>query len=191
MFHSVFPELCMQMTLPHGMQLKKPKTAMIRMQDTVNRISEWARHWGVQVNTSKTVSTCFSLSKKPEVLTLSMNGNKLPQEDNPTSLGITLDRTLTWNAQIQKSSAKSHKTPCTHQEASRNNLGSQQSYAENYIHRICSPNHGVRHVNLGHSLQDPHQSTQQGTQLRSTHYHRSNKVDTNSRDGEDHRPPIH
>ena len=78
------------------------RAATIRMQDTLDHISKWANDWGVQINTRKTVSTCFSLAKKPETYTLHLNGQELPHEDTPTYLGATLDRTLTWNVQIQK-----------------------------------------------------------------------------------------
>ena len=49
------------------------------------------------INSSKTVATCFSLSTHKETLHLTINNQKIPQENTPTYLGIKLDKRLTWS----------------------------------------------------------------------------------------------
>ena len=44
---------------------------------------------------------CCSMSKKKETFTLRMNGKELRNEETPSYLGVTLDRTLTWRYRKQ------------------------------------------------------------------------------------------
>ena len=81
-------------------------TAAVRMQEGLNHISNWAREWLVTINRTKTEATCFSLSPKREVFTLSVNNQEIPQQDNPTYLGVKLDRKLTWSPQINSMHSK-------------------------------------------------------------------------------------
>ena len=76
-------------------------TATHRMQDAINKIEEWATEWGVEINTTKTVTTVFSLSPQPEVAKIQMKGRDLKQEDTPTYLGVKLDKRLTWNPHLK------------------------------------------------------------------------------------------
>ena len=80
--------------------------ATTRIQTTLDHVIQWANVWGVEVNASKTVSTCFSLCNKWETYHLYIDRKDLPQEDTPTYLGITLDRRLTWNKHIQNAEGK-------------------------------------------------------------------------------------
>ena len=70
-------------------------TASYRMQEALEHIGRWASDWGVEINATKTVATVFSLSPLPETVSLKINGRELKQEDNPTYLGIKLDKRLT------------------------------------------------------------------------------------------------
>ena len=77
-------------------------TANYRMQEALDVVGKWATDWGVEINTTKTTTTCFSLSNTKETTNLSINGRQLLQEDNPTYLGIKLDKRLTWNQHLKE-----------------------------------------------------------------------------------------
>ena len=80
--------------------------ATIRMQETLNKVGKWAADWGVTINCSKTVATCFSLSTQKETIQLTINNKAIPQEDTPTFLGIKLDKRLTWNTHIKETESR-------------------------------------------------------------------------------------
>lgn len=71
-----------------------------RIQSAVDMISQWAKDWKVEINSTKTVATCFSLAYKKETFRLQIDNQELPQSDTPTYLGVTLDQRLTWREQI-------------------------------------------------------------------------------------------
>ena len=54
----------------------------------------------------KIIYTIASLSTKEQKATLHINGHTLLAEDNPTYLGMTFDKRLTWKQQTQKAQAK-------------------------------------------------------------------------------------
>ncbi|RUS82318.1 hypothetical protein EGW08_009908 [Elysia chlorotica] len=58
------------------------------------------------INSAKTTYTVFSLSTKEQKVTLKLNGQALPAEDNPTYLGVTFDKRLTWKEQTEKAEAR-------------------------------------------------------------------------------------
>ena len=60
----------------------------------------------VKVNEGKTTFTVFTLSTKGHKVTLTYNGQKLKEEQNPIYLGITFDPRLTWKAQLQNNKTK-------------------------------------------------------------------------------------
>lgn len=78
------------------------QTARVRMQDAMNNTSKWATDWCVTINSLKTVATCFSLSNTKENIKLTINNQRIPQEDTPTYLGVKLDKRLTWSPHIQE-----------------------------------------------------------------------------------------
>ena len=84
-------------------------TASVRIQEALDSISSWAQEWFVQINHKKTEATCFSLSPKEEEFSLKVNGEKVQKQDNPTYLGVKLDRKLTWNPHIADMENKSIK----------------------------------------------------------------------------------
>ena len=77
-------------------------TATYRIQEAISDISKWTLDWGLEINTSKTNSTIFSLSTSKEQIKLRLKGEIVPQTDNPTFLGVKLDTRLTWKSQIEK-----------------------------------------------------------------------------------------
>jgi ribonuclease HI len=78
----------------------------VRMQEAINKVEEWAKTWGVQINKSKTITTLFSLSTKPENYTLMLDNTPLPKENNPVYLGLKFDQKLTWGSHIEDTERK-------------------------------------------------------------------------------------
>ena len=76
-------------------------TANIRMQEALVSIEKWTK-----LNPKKTTYTIFSLANKELKANLLIDGNKLPLDEEPTYLGITFDRRMTWKAQIDKSTRR-------------------------------------------------------------------------------------
>ena len=66
----------------------------------------WTNQWLVKINSRKTTYTIFSLSTKEQKATLHINGQTLLAEDNPTYLGVTFDKRLTWRQQTEKAEAR-------------------------------------------------------------------------------------
>ena len=56
----------------------------------------------LEINTSKTNSTLFSLSTSKEQIKLRLKGEIVPQTHTPTFLGVKPDTRLTWKPQIEK-----------------------------------------------------------------------------------------
>ena len=81
-------------------------TANYRMQQALNTLEGWTNQWLVKINSRKTTYTIFSLSTKEQKATLHINGQTLLAEDNPTYLGVTFDKRLTWRQQTEKAEAR-------------------------------------------------------------------------------------
>ena len=76
------------------------------MQQVLNTLEGWTNQWLVKINSRKTTYTIFSLSTKEQKATLHINGQTLLAEDNPTYLGVTFDKRLTWRQQTKKAEAR-------------------------------------------------------------------------------------
>ena len=76
------------------------------MQQALNTLEGWTNRWLVKINPRKTTYTIFSLSTKEQKATLHVNGQTLLAEDNPTYLGVTFDKRLTWKQQTEKAEAR-------------------------------------------------------------------------------------
>ena len=70
-------------------------TATHVMEETINRVSSWADEWCMEINCSGTQATLFSLSTVNERVVLRLEDMPVPQVDNQTFLGVTLDTPLT------------------------------------------------------------------------------------------------
>ena len=95
------------MTWLHGPLLNTTSTATHVMQETINRVSSWADEWCMEINRSKTQATLFSLSTVKEKVMLKLEDMPVPQVDNPTFLGVTLDTHLTWKTHLEAVAARS------------------------------------------------------------------------------------
>ena len=82
-------------------------TATHVMQETTSRVSSWADELCMEINCSRTQATLFSLSTVKEKVMLKLEDMPVPQEDNPTFLGITLDTRLTWKTHLEAKAARS------------------------------------------------------------------------------------
>ena len=81
-------------------------TAVHRIQNTINKVCSWTESWALQLNTTKTVSTLFTLSTAKEKVSLRLNNQPVPQVETPTFLGVTLDTCLTWKSHLEAVEAK-------------------------------------------------------------------------------------
>ena len=81
-------------------------TAVHRIQNTINEVCSWTESWALQLNTTKTASTLFTLSTAKEKVSLKINNQSVPQVEKPTFLGVTLDTCLTWKPHLEAAEAK-------------------------------------------------------------------------------------
>ena len=81
-------------------------TATYRMQNAINAVCKWTKDWALELNTTKTVSTLFSLSTSKEKVTLKLQNQEVPQVNTPTFLGVILDTRLTWKPHIEATEGK-------------------------------------------------------------------------------------
>ena len=81
-------------------------TANFRLQQALDVLERWTKQWLVKINAKKTTYTVFSLSPKEQKATLHINGQTLLAEDNPTYLGVTFDKRLTWKKQTEKAESR-------------------------------------------------------------------------------------
>ena len=74
-----------------------------RLQEDLNRLEEYCSYWKLKINVTKSVYSIFTKSHKDakKKLNLSINSSQLVKEDNPTYLGVTLDRQLTLNEHME------------------------------------------------------------------------------------------
>ncbi|BFY98463.1 hypothetical protein BsWGS_01503 [Bradybaena similaris] len=75
-------------------------TANLRIQEALDNIAKWATDWGVQINPSKTTAKVFSLSNKPDPINLHIHGREITHTEQPTYLGVKLDKRLTWKPHL-------------------------------------------------------------------------------------------
>ena len=82
-----------------------------RLQEDLNNIESYCKYWKLKVNTSKTVYSIFTRSHKiaKNRLRLTINNEPLTKEDNPTYLGVTLDRQLNLKAHVENVEKKASK----------------------------------------------------------------------------------
>ena len=75
-------------------------TAKVRLQNALENLNMWTQDWIMKANAKKTTFTIFTLSTKKPTVTLTLDGQKLIEENNPKYLGITFDPRLTWKTHI-------------------------------------------------------------------------------------------
>ena len=82
-----------------------------RLQDDLNKLENYCDYWKLKINETKSVYSIFTKSHKDarKKLKLSINKSQLSKEDNPTYLGVTLDRQLTLNQHVENIRKKADK----------------------------------------------------------------------------------
>ena len=76
-------------------------TAKVRLQIALDNLKMWTYDWIMKINAEKTTYTTFTLSTKKTLVILTLNGQKLREENNPKYLGITFDPRMTWKPHIE------------------------------------------------------------------------------------------
>ena len=78
------------------------------LNEDLAKVANFFSKWRLKPNTTKTVSSVFHLTNSccNRQLNVHLRGNPISHEPNPTYLGITLDRALTYNQHLRKLSAK-------------------------------------------------------------------------------------
>ena len=82
-----------------------------RLQEDLTNLEAYCQFWKLKVNTSKTVYTVFTRSHKvaKAKMTLKINDIQLEKDENPTYLGVTLDRQLNLNKHVENTRKKATK----------------------------------------------------------------------------------
>ena len=135
-------------------------TATYRIQEAISDISKWTQDWGLEINTSKTNSTLFSLSTSKEEIKLRLKGEIMPQTDNPTFLGVKLDTTYL-EATDRKDGEKQSVETSPDEKARRNFLGCRLINSDQSLHSNSMTNHGVCIYYMGNGCQDQQEQARQ------------------------------
>ena len=82
-----------------------------RLQEDLDNIESYCDYWKLKVNTSKTVYSIFTRSHKiaKHKLNLTIYNKPLSKEENPTYLGVTLDRQLNLKTHVENVQKKANK----------------------------------------------------------------------------------
>ena len=82
-----------------------------RLQEDLTSLEMYCKYWKLKVNATKTVYTIFTKSHKvaKAKMKLQIDGNQLEKDENPTYLGITLDRQLNLNKHVENTRKKATK----------------------------------------------------------------------------------
>jgi ribonuclease HI len=112
-------------------------TANYRLKLALQEIEKWTKAWLVKINAKKTTYTLFTLSNRPQKVSLQLGNEALQEEDTPTYLGVTLDRRLTWKHQLQKNQTKAKIRMALMKKLAGTNWGAEQKVLKKlYIGRV-------------------------------------------------------
>ena len=136
-------------------------TATYRIQEAISDISKWTLDWGLEINTSKTNSTLFSLSTSKEQIKLRLKGETMPQTDNPTFLGVKLDTRLTWKPQIEKMERSSLQKLALMRKLAGTSWGADSSILTKVYTANSTTDHGVCIHYMGNGCQDQQEQARQ------------------------------
>ena len=155
-------------------------TAVHRIQNTI------------QLNTTKTVSTLFTLSTAKEKVSLKLNNQPVPQVETPTFLGVTLDACLKWKPHLEAVEAKAIRKLAIMKKTCRNHLWGQLRHPERGLHRGCKTSRRVCLHNLGYCLKKKKKKKKKQARQSVEHgpdnYLRCYVKHTNPTNGKDCRP---
>ena len=87
---------------------ESPAVATNKVQNAVEQITKWTERWCVKINQEKSSTTFFTLSGK-QAGTIKIGNTPLKTDDQPTYLGVTFDRKLTWKNQLKTAETKARR----------------------------------------------------------------------------------
>ena len=163
-------------------------TAVHRIQNTINKVCSWTESWALQLNTTKTVSTLFTLSTAKEKVSLRLNNQPVPQVETPTFLGVTLDTRLTWKPHLEAVEAKDLRKLAIMKKLPGTTWAANSRHPETGLHRGCKTSHRVCLHNLGYCLKNQQRQARQSAEHGSENYLRCYEKHTNPTNGKDYRP---
>ena len=112
-------------------------TANYRLQAALKNLQSWTEQWAVSINAAKTTYTIFSMSTKNQTAKLFINVQQLPLEQNPTYLGVTFDKRLTWKAQTEKTEQRAKSRLTLMKKLSSTNWGADANILRKlYVGRV-------------------------------------------------------
>lgn len=99
------------MTLFCGTPATQQSSAKDGCKKTWISLDAYCKYWKLKINTTKTVYSIFTRSHKvaKRRLNLKINNTCLSKEDNPTYLGVTLDRQLNLKTHVENVGKKASK----------------------------------------------------------------------------------
>ena len=136
------------------------------LQDDLDRLQEWEKKWMMEFNPDKCESISVTNKKKPIRYDYKIHGKTLKNVENTKSLGLTIDRKLSWNAHIDKISKKAN--------ATRSFLQRNTKMCSRYIKEKCYKTYVRPSLEYASSVWDPHTARNinklEGVQRRSARY---------------------
>lgn len=72
-----------------------------RLQKSIEEIEEWCRNWRIEINADKSTAILFSRRRLKPTSNVQMFETDIPWEKSVKYLGVTLDKSLTWEAHIK------------------------------------------------------------------------------------------
>ncbi|KAK7087559.1 hypothetical protein V1264_021593 [Littorina saxatilis] len=101
-------------------------TATYRLQLAADKLAAWADDWCVKINLEKSTTTLFTLSPKQKPGVIKLGDTPLRNDDEPTYLGVTFDKRLTWKPQIQKAENKARRKLAIMRKLAGTNWGASE-----------------------------------------------------------------
>ena len=155
------------------------------IQNTINEVCSWTESWALQLNTTKTVSTLFTLSAAKVKVSLKI---KQPASSSGWDANFswgnpryTLDvETTPWSSWSQGHQKTGH-----HEETCRNHLGGQLRHPETGLHRGCKTSRPVCLHNLGYCLKNQQKQARQSAEHGPENHLRCYEKHTNPTNGKD------
>ena len=139
-------------------------TAVHRIQNAINEVCSWTESWALQLNTTKTVSTLFTLSTAKEKVSLKLNNQPVPQAETPTFLGVTLDTRLTWKPHLEAVEAKATRKLAIMKKLAGTTWGANSDILKTGLHRGCKTSRRVCLHNLGYCLKNQQKQARQSAE---------------------------
>jgi hypothetical protein len=81
-----------------------------KLQRGLSSIEAWCERWNIKINEDKTRGIYFSLSRRPPVSRLTLNGKDIPFVNNIKYLGVIFGKKITWRLHIEMIEAKAFRT---------------------------------------------------------------------------------